>query len=202
MVGPYSQDSELGAWGGAWESPLLTSHQVILVHRPHSEQHHLHDQIFHFTNAESGVREANLPKGHPACQWQSWDQLSWHSVYTLFPLNQAYFKTTIIIIILLPIILFEYQVLFLFHLPLPLQAPFEVGDSGHNLQRKKRKFKQINNKNGLKITRWGVELDATQFRPTHHCFSSSSQKGSPLYKGLSAKFHIATLLAGRRAPED
>ena len=44
-VWPSPQNSELGSWGGTWESAFPTSHWVILPHRPHFEQHHFQDQI-------------------------------------------------------------------------------------------------------------------------------------------------------------
>lgn len=44
-VWPSPQNSELGSWGGVWESAFPTSHWVILLHRPHFESHHFQDQI-------------------------------------------------------------------------------------------------------------------------------------------------------------
>lgn len=48
-------------------------------------------------------------------------------VFTLFPLYQAYFKTATIIIILLPIALFEYQAPFLFRILYLYNLPLKLG---------------------------------------------------------------------------
>lgn len=48
-------------------------------------------------------------------------------LFTLFPLYQAYFKTAAIIIILLPIALFEYQAPFLFRILYLHNLPLKLG---------------------------------------------------------------------------
>lgn len=98
-------------------------------------------------------------------------------VFTLFPLYQAYFKTAPIIIILLPIALFEYQVPFLFRILYLYNLPLKLGPWSRWIEERVGPKLINNNKNCLETTSYGwswiPRLWLTQ------CYSSSGLLSSP-----------------------